>query len=281
MAISRKPKQKTAVEEPMFGEPVAQVFEDVDNEDGKRLDQEEEDRLEKLAQQLADMQNRLTEMNAVNMQLMAQPRWQSQVDDTFQPADPSKVELPDPALDPQGYDKALAERQRIRMENERRRTEIESRKAKSAEEKAAALQAAFADKYPEMAANDERMAFITSQVARKAAKRGLDVERYMLLNQPRFIEDVATEYVKVFGDPTELEDDEDYLEDDRRPAARAAPKRRANNRRRQEDDDDGRSAGIFGGTESGGRPGRGRDDDHDRGDMISDLQAMQRKTGFY
>jgi hypothetical protein len=54
------------------------------------------------------------------------------------------------------------------------------------------------------------------------------------------------------------------------------PKRRT---RSDDNEDEGRTAGIFGGNESGGAPARGKSEA--KSDMITDLVQMQRRSGFF
>lgn len=280
--ITKKPR-KQEVDEQMFETPVAQMFDDVDNEEGKVVEQD--DRYEVLAKQIAELQRANEEIQRANMALLQNPSWGSQTEFQPQLEDPNKIELPDPAIDPAGYSEANLRRLRIQNENDRRLREADDRKKKTVEEKAEALQEAFAAKYPELALDQEKLDFVSVKVAQDAQKRGVDVQRYMFLTTDKFLDDVAKRYVKVFGEPEPLEDDDYDIEEDRsnnlRREASASRRRNSRRRSRQEDDDVvSRTSGIFGGNESGGRPGRARDDD--RGpDMIDDLHAIQRKTGFF
>ena len=48
-----------------------------------------------------------------------------------------------------------------------------------------------------------------------------------------------------------------------------------------DDDDEGRTAGIFGGSESGGKPTRGGPVKENPNEMLDDLKAFQKKLGIY
>lgn len=278
--ITRKKKtDEFATPDNMFGPPVAEVFEDNDhNEDGDGGG----DKNDALAKQLADLQNQMAELQRANMALLATPQSFNNAD-TFTPADPNKITLPDPALDPDGFDKAVAERNQVRYDNTRRKEETERRRNADVEEKVEDLWNSFGEKYPDMAEDKDKIDFVSTKLAKQAAKRGIDVQRYMFVTRDKFLDDVADEYVKVFGEP-ESNDEENFepAPRSRRAAADPSPRRRSNNRNRSEDEHVGRTAGVFGGTESGGRPSRGRDADEDNGpSMIDDIQALQRKTGFF
>lgn len=272
MVIARKRRVENE-DEDTLQHPMAQVFEDVDNEDGP--EPVENEQYEKLAQQLSDMQKRLDEQSRLNMTLMQQPqKWQSQ--DTYVEQDPNKIPLPDPALDPDGFSAAQIKRADVAAENRRQRDDRARKQQADIDTKVDNLWAAFGESYPDYDGDKRKTEFVATQVLQRAKAKGLDVERYMFLNQDTFLADVAKEYDDVFGAPDG--DDDDY--EDRRPAARAKPRRRADNRRRN-DDDDGRSASIFGGQESSGRHTRRNDDENGPGNMIDDLQIAQKKSGFF
>lgn len=274
--ITRKRKD----EQINFEQPTAEIFED---NDVRPQEKEQDDRYDRLAQQLADMQTRLGEAEKANMALLSTPPNYSQVNDQFVEQDINKIELPDPALDPKGFSDASIRRGEVAAENRRRRDEFNNRKQNEIAEKVDSLWADFGDKYPDMADDKDRIDFISTAIAKDALKRGVNVERYMFLTRDKFIDDVAAKYISVFGDPSD--GDADFEEDrsnNRRAEARPAPRRRTNNRDRSEDEYVGRTGGIFGGTESGSRPSRTRNDDEDNGpSMLDDIQALQRKTGFF
>jgi hypothetical protein len=284
--ITRKRKEPSDLDQPIFSQPTAQIFEDVDNEAGGGKSEDEDKRFEELGKQIAELQRVNDEMQRANMALLASPTgWKSQAIDA-QLEDPNKVELPDPALDPQGYDKATGERQRIRNENHDRQRRAEEAKDRLAKERADELVNAFSEKYPALANDEdheERLNFVSLAIVKAAQKRGVDVERYMFVTQDKFLDDVAKKYVKVFGEPEE--DDDDFVEEPRARKRASSSSDRGNNsrRRRRSEDDDmvSRTSGIFGGTEGGGRPSRNKGDDENGPDMIDDIQALQRKTGFY
>lgn len=276
MAISRTPKNETT-----FDTPTAEIFDDVD---GENKGKQEEDRYEKLAAQLAQLAKDNEELRQSQMQGLVMPSnandFQVQLDD------PMKIALPDPALDPDGFDKAQAERNRIRDENRQRQRDADERKQKHIKDKADQLQTSFAELYPEHAADKEKTDFASMQVLKDAQARGINVEAYMFRTQDRFLADVAKRYEKIFGNPVENDEfQEDEAQDDYQEVRRrkAAPAGRTQPRRRNRQEDDSmvqRTGGIFGGTESGGRPTRSKQDEDNGPDMIDDIQTMQRKYGF-
>jgi hypothetical protein len=280
MAINRSPKNFESPEQQLFDTPIAETFEDNDVRDTKT--EEKDDKYDALAKQLANLQSEMAETQRANMALLSQNTGRSQVE-TFTEVKPESVALPDPALDPDGYDRALAQRQNIRAENQRRQNDIQNRRQQETSDKVADLWENFQDKYPDISDDQERIDFIASSLAKQAQRRGLDLERYMFVTADKFMDDVANKYYEVFGEPEG--DNENNLEDasrQRRSSPRDDTRRRSSRRDRQENEPVGRTSGVFGGNESGGRPGRGREDDDERGpDMIDDIQQLQLKTGFF
>lgn len=283
MAINRTPKKAEENNDGFFVDPIAQVFEDVDHEfDGRGKDTSNvsEDKYDALAKQLADLQTRLSESEKANMALITQPQFRSQVTEP-QEVKPESIALPDPALDPDGFDRAQAQRNQIRWDNQQRRADFQKRKSKEQDDKIDDLWDAFADAHPELAEDKERVEYISVKLAKQAAKRGLDVERYMFTTRDKFISDVAKEYENFFGLPEAGDDDEDTTSQSRGRQADRGSRARSRNRNRQEEDYVVRTGGVFGGNESGGRPSKGREAADDGASMIDDLYAIQKKSGFY
>lgn len=280
MAITRTRKEN---DEPFFQTPTAQIFEDIDHERDGKKPEDQDDKYDKLASQIADLAKQNEELRNSQMAMLTTPS-RSQVQEVFVPQDPNKIELPDPALDPNGYDNAVARRNEIRSSNQQRQQEINQRRLADQTEKVENLWDAFSDKYPDMSEDKEKVDFVATQVSKAAQRRGLDVERYMFgPMQDKYLADVAKKYVEVFGEP-EGEDDFEDTTSRRRASSRTDTRSSSRRRNREEDDNVGRTGGVFGGNESGGRPSsRSRDDDEDarQNSMIDDLQALQRKTGFF
>lgn len=280
--INRNKKTTETNEDSDFqlGPSTAQIFEDVDHENTPKPNETDE-RYDALAKQLSDMQIRLVEAERANMALISQPQGNaSQV--TFVEQDPNKISLPDPALDPEGYERAFTQRQQIRSDNERRRNEFTTKQQTEISEKVDDLWNSFSDKYADMAEDKERIDFIASKLVKQAVKRGVDANRYMFVTQDKFINDVAAEYVKIFGDPSDNnENDNDSNQSRRRNASDNNSRRNSSSRNREEDYDVGRTGGVFGGNESGGRPTKRGGREEDTGSMIDDIQTLQRKTGFF
>lgn len=184
--------------------------------------------------------------------------------------------LPDPVEQPKEYGEQLQGRidQMIqnRMQYDR---DLRAHQGSQAQTKDV-LWEDFKDQFPEYAEDEERVGFVTQQVLKRASARGLDTNRYMTGNSNRFFKDVVKEFDKVFGAPEELDDD-DYDDE-------PAPRRRAQAQRRDADPEPrNRTGGILGGMDGGaGRSRRSANPDDDGpGDMIKEIQEVQRKGGYY
>lgn len=282
MPITRTPRQQSQ-DDIVLETPAHELFDDVDNE---RKPAVEEDRYEKLAEQMANLQREMQETQRANMALLSQSN--TRVNDHYVEVKPETVALPDPALDPEGYEQAVAKRTEIRNQNTQRRQEFDNRQRSRTEERVNDLWESFSTEYADIAENEdsqERIDFIASKLVKKAQKRGIDVERYMFTTQDKFMADVAAEYEKTFGAPDVDEDDnrdEQPRSRNRNRSVDTSSRNRPRNRNRgREEEMVSRTGGIFGGNESGGRASGRRDDIDDGPSMIDDIQTMQKKTGFF
>lgn len=273
MTITRTPRQQN--DDNIFDNPTAQIFEDVDNENGRSKAEEESDKVKDLEDRLAKLQERL-ETRDSDLEYLSPSRTQSQVSEGPVIVDPNSIKLPDPALDPDGFSEATQRRTQIVLDNDRRRQEFTSKRNSDISAKVDDLWERFGDTYPDMAENKERIDYIASQLAQDAARRGVDPQQYMFGTKNRFMKDVAKKYVEIFGEPET--DDNDDFEDTRSRKAGGRTQRRANSRNREEEDD-GRSTSIFGGNQNSGRQARKSEEDNGSS-MIDDLQAIQKKSGF-
>jgi hypothetical protein len=124
---------------------------------------------------------------------------------------------------------------------------------RSKESRVSGLWNDFKSQYPDIAEDERKVKFLAGEVMAAAESRGLDREAYMYGGQ--FLKDLVAEYKKEFGE----EDEEDDLPED------------------------GRTAGIFGGQESGNAASSGRKDPRqsERPDMFTDLKTIQKKSGYF
>jgi hypothetical protein len=160
--------------------------------------------------------------------------------------------LPDPLHDHEGYARALT--QRI-FEHTRKTQDYEATQraaSQQSNDRYAVLWEDFSEAYPALAEDQERARFAVQAARDRAARRGLDVDRYMFSNPTRWFKDIEKEYNRLVPDAGAEGDDDDTT--------------------------DGRTAGIFGGQESGNRPATRAEGP---GDLIRELQAEQRKLGLF
>jgi len=229
--------------------------------------------------QIKALSERVDKAERTNMALMSQPVGGTE---SFQPNQEQKQQkpLPDPTLDPDAYAEAV----RARIMGETQQLIDNSRQQyntnQQGERDISDLWTDFGKQYADYAENEDRVEFAAGVAARKAKARGLDIRKYMFQGREQFFSDVVKIMDDTFGksgnddDAGDTgEDDFDYEQNNRNQTTR---KRKATN---TDDDNDGRTAGVFGGLESGGRPVNTNREQ--KGDMIKDLQEIQRKSGFF
>jgi hypothetical protein len=204
--------------------------------------------------QVATMQSQMETLHRTNMALMAQP--------VNAPVAPKVQEfsmegLPDPALQPSEYAREVNRRVQESIRSQQAFTEHQRAQTNSAKGTEEALWERFQEVYADYAsAGEDKIRFVAEKVVAQAQKRGLDVNKYVTGAQDVFMADVAKEYDNIFGKPGADDDDDD------------------------DDDDSGdvRTAGMFGGVPSGGRPTTG---DADEDDMFTMLRKKKIKEGWY
>lgn len=226
---------------------------------GKPAANGHDDQMAALLQQIGAMNQRFEDQQQQLTALMTQaPQYTAPTPPPAPPPAPAD-ELPDPAIDPEGYSRALQERI---LKGVKDIVEANANSASQQQQRTSrtdGLWSEFEDLYPDYADNPDRMEFIANQVARKAKDRGIDVERYMFATRGKFMKDLTAEYDKVFGSPVDPGTGDDDDEDT---------------------GDTNRTGGIFGGLGEGGqRMSGGRQEAPS--DMIKELQEMQRKRGIY
>lgn len=295
MAISTKRRKPEQVDDDnIFAAPVAQTFEDVDGEDDQRQQDDSTDiqkQMEEMEKRLEAMQTALDRANNTNLALLSNPLGAST--DQGERFVEEKIEIPDPTVDPDGFVRATERKAQQAAAKKNFDDEQARRRANDINEKVKGLWEDFADTYPDHADQQDRVEFAAEQVIRRAKRRGIDPQKYMFVTSEKFMADVAAQMEKTFGpvgDDGDYEDEEDTTDRRSRDSARSnrrvssrsdRPQRKSARSSNSGDDfDAGRTGGIFGGLESGGRPAaRGRAEDE--GSMLDDIQKMQRKTGFF
>lgn len=183
--------------------------------------------------------------------------------------------LPDPVTDSQGYAKAIAERTLKYQGDMNAYAQKQAQAQRQGGGDLDALWEDFQDAYPEyVEGGSDRLKFATQQVAERLRKRGVDVNKFMFGRSDRFFQMMTEEYDATFGEPQE-----ELYDDEQQELAPPRQQRRAAPRDDLDDGDDGRSEGILGGGDIPG--GRRNGPARPQGGLIEDLQAIQRKTGYY
>lgn len=255
MARKRTPKAKPAAAENDFG---GMAFPDIGNPEpaeGETKSTPEN-----------DLQKQLDEMRSNYTKLQEDLARVTTVQAAIVPPTPPKAMtydgLPDPVNDPAAYAMALGQRIRDEANSQRQYDQQNQSIINEREQKIEGLWEDFEGAYPEIAKDKEGMEFVTMKVAKKAKARGADLDRYMFVTQQKFMQDVAQEYGRIFG------------EDDGESEPAPKPRRRA-----REDDEPTRTS-VFGGLEGGGRPSNPEPKHNEQG-MVKELQDLQLQSGFF
>jgi len=182
--------------------------------------------------------------------------------------------MPDPSLDPNAYHRTVQDRVAAFVKAQ---GEVIVQRAQPRQDDSQAtadrLWNDFSEQYPEWAEYGDIVQVVAQQVVQREQAKGIDGQLYVIGNTSTFFKDVAAELGKKYG--ALIEGDEDEGEEGFEHEVVAS-------RRDNPFEDDGRTAGVMGGMESGGKPNRGRPSTAPEGsDMIADLQQMQVKTGYY
>lgn len=165
---------------------------------------------------------------------------------------PQKWDWADPVTEPDAFAATLGQYTTYVIEQRDAAQRAEQEKVRAQSQKANALWADFSSQYKEYAEKGDQIGYAYRRVADRLAENGIDPLDYGTVNKPALFQQVVDEYTKVFGPikPTQSSDD----------------------------DDNSRTAGIFGGFESGGKPAEGKEAP---GDMIKDLKDMQKAMGIF
>lgn len=271
MALSRTPRRRQQEEE------IPESIFDTEAFGGKRQPEKKEPTVKELMERLGQLEARNQEYErerdyeSTRPIVVQAPQPQPEIKE---PTLDLKG-LPDPVAQPEAYAEVIAQRT-IKYQNDMQ--DYRTRKSGAAKPQAGgdfdALWEDFVEKNPAYAENDARTRFAVGEVAKKLAKKGVDMNRYLFTRSERFFKDVTDEYDKVFGKPV-TEDDLDL--EDRPDQSKGRRSQRASS---DDDGDDGRAATILGGGDnpSGTREGPPTPKP---GDFIKDLTDMQRKSGYF
>lgn len=223
----------------------------------------EEDRWAQYDTRMANLEARLAAEQQANNALMQSP---VVVAPLAQQQDAWGA-LPDPITDPDKYASELTRRIESKVQNVTSAFQQQQTERQNMDQKIKTLWDTFTEQNPDYAADVEGIEFATMKVTREAQARGVDLNRYMFQNPERFYADVRAKYDAVFGDGEETD-----------PLPEPVQPRRRGRKAAADTADNSRTGGIFGGSESGNRPGPQAPKP---GDMIADIHALQRNSPYF
>lgn len=211
-----------------------------------------------LQEQIKLMQANQKALEATNLALMQQA---PVVTPQLLPTEVDTKGLPDPVTDPEAYAKELQSRMRTAFQNEQKNQQAVAQAQTSQQGKIDALWEDFKEQYGDYAEQAERMQYIATKLANRAAQRGRDVGKYMFASSPQFFADAVALYDKEFGKPgSETADDDD----DGGSLLEA---------------DEIRTAGIPGGGPKGRQAPKDEDDIQGKS-IMQGVREWQQKSGF-
>lgn len=165
--------------------------------------------------------------------------------------------LPDPITESKAYADEVNKRIAANVEAQQKYRDQQAKSTADSNNRYKDLFTDFAVAFEDYADDDDKIEYAAAKAAEVAVKRGLDLDRYMFGNRDGFFRDVVKQYDRIFGPPGGAGGEDNSLE---------------------EDGDDSRTASIFGGAESGGKPSASARPGP--GDMMEDLKEIQRKMGY-
>lgn len=180
--------------------------------------------------------------------------------------------LPDPFTDREGYAREVLKRSEVYKHEMMQYEDARKPKAPDPVGDGDALWEDFVAANPEYSGLPERrMTYAVSEAMRDLAKRRVDVQRFMYEQPDRWFKKVTSTYDNIFGSPVDGDDDAERLG---ASETRSTPRRAV----KAEEENADRSGGIFGGSH---QPVQRVQRQTSAGDMIKDLQDIQRKTGYF
>lgn len=185
--------------------------------------------------------------------------------------------LPSPLENLDEYNRLLTERINafVAANGEAVRADVQGRVESTTS--AERMRREFYSANPEWEDHDKIVGIVAAEIAEE---QGLTPAA--IAKKPRaFYNAVAKRLDERYGALIADRDDDDEADepDDYVPTYRR--ERNRDRRRERDDGDDGRTAGMFSGMEAGGRPTPSRKARQEQGDMIAELHAEQRKSGFF
>jgi hypothetical protein len=182
--------------------------------------------------------------------------------------------LPDPVTDPQGYAREIAKRGQEMIASQRNYDAWAATKQKQSATAYDTVWNKFTQDHPEYAAHEKLVKAAATSVIAEARSRNLDPNKLVLGDTENFFEDVMKEMRDMAGGDTifKAEDDTDETDDNNAGASGASLET-------EDEDDPDRTAGVFGGQDSGGRPNPSAKPVET--DMFKDIREFQQKNGWH
>ena len=192
--------------------------------------------------------------------------------------------------EPEKYEAEKERRRRAREEAEALRRQKQAEIAKVRDQLPELLIAQYVEDRPHLKNKTRVVRGMMATVIEDAVKKGFSPEQYV--DSESFFSDLDEAVSEVIPAPKPKrklnghrdEDWEDFDEDDDEPTAYyddGAVGSDDDDDDDFDDDDEGRTAGIFGGSESGGKPTRGGPVKENPNEMLDDLKSLQQKLGIY
>lgn len=187
--------------------------------------------------------------------------------------------LPDPVTDPQGYAREIANRGASVIASQRAHDawvqENTVRQSKALD----TIWHDFSEKYPEYASHEKLVQAAVGNLVSSAQTRRLDVNKMIFGDTENFFADVKKEMEDMAGGANIFTTgDEDEGDENDGGASNAAGA--SGDALEAGDEDLGRTAGVFGGQDSGGRPNPSAKKDVDM-DMFAEIRKFQQKEGWH
>lgn len=221
-------------------------------------------KLADLEKQVAVLTEKLTSAENDRLALMAKPSGGGEQDNGYKPL-PTTLQtddLPDPTVEPEKYVTELNKRVATVATNAATNVASQNKQANDEQSLYTQVWNEFGSKHAKYAENADLAEYAAGRVLRAAKANGYDVAKYITVAKDRFFEEVVDTMNHL--NPGLKGDD---------PDGGDKPDKKA--------EEDNRTAGIFGGEASGGKPDDTEQGFRDNNDMFADVREFQEKFGFH
>lgn len=258
--MAKKPKQVSADDILKQMYPDLMTSDDYSQQQQQTQQTKAEPSVGDLQREIAQLQGRL---EAVSTRPVQQVR-QTQQEQAPQAPIIDYDKAPNPIDDPAGYAKFVRETTQAQIDYEKAAYAWQNRQAQVAATRNNSLWDDFSTKYKPYAGDPEKVEAATGVVLSRAQAKGVDINEYMYGNTDQFMKDVAAQMDKLYGKPSEGDDDDDYVDVE------------------SDDEPDNRTAGLLGGSMAGGKTAATpKAAPQKYGILSQEVMAWQEKTGFH